>query len=787
KNKGLSAINIFGLSISIAICLLSYLFISFEYSHDDFHKDGDRIFELVHKTNYIKYGTLYNAYQKRSSVDVLKRDMPEVEDATAYHTWIDWLKYDNKRFQQKIAFIDSSFFKMFSFETIVGRRCTSADDINSTVISKEFADKLLKANSFSDYSKLIGRSIQFSKKSYINLTIVGVLKPLPKNSSLQFDMTANHIHSKYFSYNRNFGSAIIFLKLKHKEDKIAFEKKSDFLTKTIYDDIFKEFVKSGYLEEDVKNISTELVNINDIYLSDRPLYNEYYAKGDNKRISILKYISLIVLLLACINYIMLSIGLSIKRFKEIAVKKVFGSKRSRLIYQFITESSITVIISILLSVVISELSLPLFNDLIGYNLDFNLYTDLKAYLFLIFVFVIIVCVISIPAIYISKQKPVSIFRNNSKMGAKLGVAKSFILIQFSLSLILIITSIFINKQIKDMKSQDVGFNTENVITVDIPADFPIVSRSAFKNRLLSLNGIKDVSITTVDLTSGAVPVVCKYDSLELNSQTIQIDTNFIQTMNIDLLYGRNINETDNQKTTSSILVNEVFAERLGVENPVGMSIYMREKNMNIVGLVKDFHFSSMKYSTPPLVLINGPLEFCNYYLISIKADELNSSISEIKNIWQEFDGKRDMKYSFLDDSIEERYRGEERIKNIISTVTIIALFISLLGLLGLTMLLLMQKIKEIGIRKINGATTKDILIMINKEFAKYLLIAALVAIPVSYYGLSVWLENFVYKTPLSLWVFVVCFFFLGFVVIATISYKSIRASLNNPIDSIKYE
>ncbi|MGB5989308.1 MAG: ABC transporter permease, partial [Marinifilaceae bacterium] len=785
KNKGLSAINIFGLSISIAICLLSYLFISFEYSHDDFHKDGDRVFQVINKTNFTKYGTQYNANQKRSSVEILKRDMPTVEEATAYHTFKDWVTCDNKKFKQNICFIDSSFFKIFSFETLIGKKCTSAGDINNTVITKEFADKLLKDNSFSDYSKLIGKSIQFSKHDNINLTIVGIFKAFPKNSMLHFDMTANHIHSKYYHYNWDFGNTNLFVKLKHKEDKIVFEKKSDILTKTIYAYLFDAYVKGGYIENDSKNIATYLVNINDIYFSDIVPNNLFYNKGDKKRISILRNISIIVLILACINYVMLSVGLSIKRFKEIAIKKVFGSKRSSLIVQFVTESGITVLISLILGIVISELALPFFNDLIGYQLEYNLYSDVKAYLFMILVFIFIVSIISLPAIYISKQKPVSIFRKDTKMGTRLGVAKSFILVQFCLSLILIISSSFINKQIVFMKNLELGFNVDNIIKVNIPSDFAY--KASIKDRMLSVDGVKNVSVSTGNLTSIGVPSVCSCDSINVNSGNMLIDTSFIKTMDIDLLYGRNLRETDNKDALNTVIVNQAFAKGLGVDNPVGMSIKMWQMNMDIVGLVKDFHFDSMQHSIFPLVLLSGIPDTYTYCFVKIKAGTLSSTINKIKNKWAELDGEREMEYSFLDDSIESQYKNEERTGNIISTVTVIALFISLLGLLGLTMLLLMQKIKEIGIRKINGATTKDILIMINKEFAKYLLIAALVAIPVSYYGLTEWLENFANKTPLSWWIFIASFFSLGIIVIATISYRSVKASLNNPIDAIKYE
>jgi putative ABC transport system permease protein len=789
NNKGLSVINIFGLSVSIAICLLSYLFISYEYSHDDFHKKGDRIYQVINKLKFNDSPIYYNPLQKYELAENLKRDIPEIEHAAGFRYCGAWLEFGDKKFHENIAFTDSSFFDIFTYEFLIGSEKTALKNENDMYITQEFADKLISGNSISDYSNLIGQSVIFSDMKDRALTIAGILKNLPKNSSLTFDLVIPYKYSRYYSQSNNdFGNTSIYVCLDNAENKGKVEKIASNNIKKYYSKHYEKFTADGVMSDLSKDFTVELLNYKDKYLSDKITWSAYSEKGDKKRSSILAYISILVLFLACINYIMLSVGISMKRFKEIAVRKVFGSKRRAIILQFVTETSVTVFISIAIGLVISELCLPFFNNLTGYSLDFKIYTDFYAYSFLIILFAIIVCIISIPAVYISKQNPVSIFRHNTKMGSRLGMAKSFIVIQFTLSLILIIASVFIVKQIDYMKSRDVGFNTNNLISVGIPSDFKLSKAESLQNRFRSLNGVLNVGGSDRNFVMGSSSSTAFVDTTKIQSRLLRIDTSYLNSLGITLLKGRNLRETDNRDSITAMIVNETFARNAGLDNPVGHLVKFWSSNVKIVGLVKDFNFDSMHRSIEPLICFNGnTMNSINHLFVKIKEGKTSATIEEMKNIWREFEGERELEYSFLGDNLRKQYKNEERISKMVTTISILALMISVFGLIGLTMLLLMQKIKEIGIRKINGASTWQILYIINKEFSLYLLIASVIAIPTVYYGVSKWLEEFAYKTPMHWWIFLLCLLALGSIVIITISYKSVRAAMSNPVIAIKYE
>lgn len=788
NNRQLSAINIFGLSISIAICVLTYIFISFEFSHDNFHKKGDRIYQVVNKTNWKSNKNTYNFLQKYKLAEDLKRDNPEIINSTGLKTCEAWIKYNNKKLYENIAFTDSSFFNIFTFDFIIGSEKTALKDENDIFITKELADKLITANSNLDYSKLIGKDIEFPNIRNRSLTIAGILNNIPKNSTLKFDIVTNYSHSRYYSQSNNdFGNTSIYVELNNATNKENVEKTTSTNIKKYYGDLINHFIQGESIESE-KDLSIELVNFSDTYFSEKIAWESYSLKGDIKRSYVLASISILVLLLACINYIMLSVGISMKRFKEIAIRKVFGSKRVKVIIQFVIETYVTVLVSLLLGIVIAELALPLFNDLTGYKLEFNLYTNIIIYTFLLLLSFIIVAIISIPGIYISKLNPIIIFRNQSKLGTRLGLAKSFMVIQFALSLILIISSIFILKQISFMKGKDVGFNTNNIVSIDMPSDFNSSTVESFQNRLSTINGIASVGGSDRNFVWGSSSSEVVIDTNKMSTRLLRIDSSYFNTLGIKIIEGRNIRETDNVNDLNAVVINETFAKKAGLENPVGKFIELWRRNVQIVGIAEDFHFDSMVYEIQPVCCFNGKvMNRINALFVKIKAGNVPQTISEMKEIWREFESERELKYSFLDENLKKQYVNEERTAKIINTITIIALFISIFGLIGLTTLLIMQKIKEIGIRKINGATTSNILVMINKEFAKYLIIATIIAIPISYYGLSTWLDNFAYKINLEWWIFVINILSLSLIVFITISYKTYRAASSNPINAIKYE
>lgn len=787
KNRGLSVINIFGLSISVAVCVLAYVFVRTEFSYDNFHKKADNIFRL---TNHIKpkeRQNWYNTLHPHELAKQIKDDIPEVVNSTAMLVSASWVEYNQKQFRQRVAFGDRSFFEMFDFKFITGTPDIGENSINNIVITRKYADKLVKAGK---YEELMGQSLKLLNSPGNLFTIVGIIEDIPKNSTIKFDIILGFEYQKGFGESNNdFGNSFIYLELNNEKESA---KVANILTKNLkkyYGELYGHYVKNGYISDDINNTAFHLQPFRDIYLSEDTRYSAYTKKGDKDQSYIIITISVLVLILACINYIMLSVGVAMKRFKEIAVKKVFGCKRKWILNQFVVECGFTVLVSILIGLLLSELLLPVFNSFTMQSLELNILSDYLAILFLISLFVVIVLVISIPGVYISKQNPVLIFRNQTKMGSKLRIAKSFMIVQFTLSLILIISSAFIVKQTNYMRNKDVGFNTDQVVVMTIPFDMPRSDMKRMRDRIKRLPSVLNIAGSDRNFVWGSSTTnVEDKKGKERQVRMIKVEPEYFETLGINILQGRNFILNEKNPNLPEVVINEKFAKVMGMSQPLDEAITLWRKDVKIVGVVKDFHFDSMRDNIEPLAFITWRgFNKIRYYFIKLKANKISESLSSIESVWRDFDSKRDFKFSFLDENLDEQYKNEEIGAKVIGSMSAIALLISSLGLLGLTMLLLAQKFKEIGVRKVNGASTKQILLMINREFTKYLLVACFISIPVTYFGLSVWLEQFAYKTPLSIWLFILCSIVLYSVVLVTVSYKSLKAARQNPVYVLRYE
>ena len=790
KNRVLSIINIIGLSVAIGVCIIAYLFVQKEFSYDHYHKDKDKIFLYSHSVKTFE-NNYQNYLQWHDLTNTLREDIKQITEATAFKSDNTWVKYDNKQVIGDIGIIDSCFFKVFDSKFLYGSNKSFYNNKLNVVLTKSFAKKI---SNTSELKNLIGNLIQFPNEPKKFYTISAIIEDFPELSSIKFDIFINIANANYYSqWQNDFGNCMLYVKIDNEENKKHVESLINSNIPKYYEKNCKTYKDENLIKDPREAFKVKLINIVDTYLSKDFNVYAYQKKGNINYVYVIIGIASLLMILAIINYIMLVIGISLKRFKEIAIRKVIGSYRRNIIYQILIETSIITILSIIIGLLFGELFTPYVSNLINNKLVFTIYSNSIAILFLFTLFIIIVLFISIPGIFISKQNAVKIFRNKTKVGENLNLAKGFIIVQYTLAIILVICTTFISKQVNYMKNMDVGFNPKNIVSIALPSDYKCDKSHRLKERMKSSKYVENVTCSERDFIFGRSTLNLRNDKNEkLNTRYIKVEKDFLKTLEIKLLEGRDFNALDNIDSVTNIIINEKLAKTLNYKNPVGRFVSRGSKKIityKIIGVVKDFHFDSMRQGIEPLYLLTGGRHSYNYTTMfaKIKPQNISLVLAELKRIWSNFESQREFNYSFLDKNLQKQYLKEERWAKVIGIIAIFAIIISSMGLFGLTMLLLNKKIKEIGIRKVNGANQKNIMLLINKEFAIYVLFAFIISVPISYYAIDKWLDNFYNKIPISVLVFILGALFVYLIVVFTISWQTIRAVKRNPVKSLRYE
>ncbi|MFT3678994.1 MAG: ABC transporter permease [Ferruginibacter sp.] len=793
KYKGFSAINITGLAIGIATCLIIALFVSNELGYDRFNKNADRIARVVFQGN-VQGEKMKEAVVMAPVAPTFKKDFPEVEEATRIrHYGAPKLVYNNKDFRgDAFAFVDSNFFRVFSFSFIAGDAATALNEPNSVVITNTIAKKYFGNNN------AVGKVISFKDGRNAACKVTAVVDDMPANSHFHFDLFAslsslpearefNWMSSNFFTY----------LLLKNKNDYTKLEAKlpgmvEKYIGPQMADGTgmsLEAFRKAG------NDISFHLQRLTDIHLySDIP--NDLGAPGDVKYVYIFGAIAIFMLLIACINFMNLSTAGASNRSREVGIRKVLGSMKLELVRQFLTESVVIAAIALILSIGLIFLALPWFNEITGQQLTLSF----KDHPFLVPGLLLIVVITGIlagsyPAFYLSSFKPVSVLKGKFVAGKKtISLRSGLVVFQFFISIVLIVGTTVVYKQLSYIQGKNVGYNKDNVLVVSDTWQLG-KNQDAFRQQLLANPGIAAVSgsrYVPAGTSDNNNFFVTPGDESTQMVKTLryEVDENYISVLGIQLVKGRNFS-TQFGMDSASVILNETAANALGwKDNAVGRVISRTSKrgekeHYNVIGVVKDFHFRSLHERISPLVMVMAPSQ--DNFIVKLKTKDAAGMIASLKKEWNKFGPEEPLNYSFLDDRYNNTYKAEQKIGLIMGIFAGLTIFVACLGLFGLAKFATVQRTKEIGIRKVLGASVAQVSAMLSKEFVKLVVIACVIAFPLSYWAMNKWLEDFAYRIDISWFVFVFAGIVSLLIALFTVSFQTVRAALVNPVKSLRTE
>ena len=791
RNKGYTAINILGLAMGITSCMLIMLFVRSEWSYDRFHSKADRI-QRVWLQEIYEGQTFTNTITPLPLGATLKENMSDVESFCRVTPFNTLVQYNGNRFNEAISLVDSNFFQLFDFDIAEGDRNNAFINSNSIILSKKAAQK------YFGKEKAIGKNLelQLGTEKFL-FTVTAIAKEVPQESSIQFDMLITHSNDKYLYSERArtsgwtsvFGETYILLK--PGISNAATESKFPALVKKIAGNNYKEGQYNLHLQP-----------ITDIHLNKKlpagnlPVSDPVYSY-------ILATIGFLILLIACINFVTLSIGRSTTRAMEVGVRKVMGAERPQLIRQFWGEGLLLVIFSLMLAIIFSYLLLRPFNAIVSRELIFAF--DAFTILFLLALVLVVGLVAGIyPAIILSAFAPVKVLKGRLQSGVSIGFfRKALIAGQFVASIIMIIGTMVIGQQLSYLQNKNLGYDKEHVVIVPTNKSrkegIPLAER--FKDELS-----KDPQIlgSTISLFSFSEPgwMNLGYEDdkkVYRNFRMNAVDADFIKTMNLQIIAGRGFLKDNPADIGSSMIINEALAKEYGWTDAIGKKLPGQYEHQ-VIGVVKDFHFESLHNTVKPLALVMKPDSVIRKSSdvsfafppqprinIRLKAGNLQAEVAAIKNAWKKVAGDQDFEYRFLDESLNAMYQKEQRFGTVVNYASAISIFIACMGLFGLATLMVTRRTKEIGIRKVLGADVKGLVGLLSKDFAVLVVIASLISFPIAWWALNKWLQDFAYRISIEWWVFVVAAIAALLIALFTVSFQAIKAALANPVKSLRTE
>jgi putative ABC transport system permease protein len=792
KNKAFSAINIIGLASGLAVCLLIVLYVVDELSYDKYNKNADRIYRLDADIYFNNTSAIF-AVAPDPLAPTLKRDFPEIEEEVRINNQPDILvKKDNQNVQDhNAAFADSTFFKVFTLPMIHGNPETALKEPNSIVIDETTAKKYFNS------TDVVGKTLVVDNTNYCKIT--GVIKDIPKQSHFHFHFIrpkTKNVNDSWLS-NNTFNYVMV-------RPGVTQEKLQKDVDATINNYLGKELESALHASlKDLGNKGNHFIYhatpLTDIHLHSNKSY-EIEANGDITYVYIFSVIAIFILLIACVNFMNLSTARSANRAKEVGIRKVAGSLRTHLITQFLTESVLLSFFSLLLAILIAALLLPLFNQLAVKDMSVTkLFSTWLFPVMIGLVFVVGFLAGSYPAFYLSSFQPIDVLKGKIAKGFKSSWLRSgLVVFQFTISIMLIIGTIVIYNQLDYIRSRKIGYNRDQVFVLH-NAWYLDKQIHTFRNELLNIPGITNATI------SGDLPTGTSFDNegwfrdATMNATkavvltNFYVDENYIPTMGMQMAQGRNFSK-DFPSDSLGVILNEAAVKILGFKDPFKETLYRPNFSSggvngslgyHVVGVVKDFNFSSMHSNVGPLIIQES--ENWGAIAVRINSKNISSVINSIQTKWKSMTSGQPFNYTFMDADFNKIYTAEQQTGKLFITFAVFAIFIGCLGLFGLVTYAAEQRTKEIGVRKVLGASVGGIVAMLSKDFAKLVLIASVIAFPVAWWAMHKWLQSFAYRINISWWIFIVAGAAAILIALITVSLQAIKAAIANPVKSLRTE
>jgi putative ABC transport system permease protein len=764
-NKRTSILTTLGLGIGLACCLLIGVWIYYELSYDKFHTDIGRIHQVLAHGSHVKN----NPSTPAPLAEVLTEEYPEIEYATRFGGLYSVLvsRVESEFYEPGIRAVDPCFFKIFSFPFVAGDRNIALDDLYSMVITEETARKY-----FGDEDPL-GQTLTLNHKR--EFTVTGVIKDIPANSSIGFDILLPYeirvIEARdELNYDLGWGT---------------------FSPQT--------FVKVGEissledLNQKVAGTISEHAENEDAQISLMPFAQRYLFFTNTQRyIYVFSAVAIFVLAISCINFINLATASFSAKAKAISIRKINGAGRQTIVTQFLCESVLLSLLALAVALVLVELLFPVFNLITGRDLSFRIIGGSFLLPLAIFLAVFIGLVSGIyPALFLSSLKPIKVIGGELKHGLRgKFLRKVLVVVQFALSVFLIVGTIIIYRQLNFMKNKPMGYDREHIVSLEFQGDSRD-SYAAFRSKMLRNYGVTSVSGCTAELpyfwwSARVADWPGRDEDTDVYAYFNLADYDFIKTLGIELLEGRDFDPEFGLDSTADYVINEKMAEMLDLEPVLGAKLTLMNKPGTVVGVVKDFHFQPLTRDIGPLFFMLDPSKV-NNMLIRIRPGYIPTVLTDIRNSWEELLPGYPLQINFIDESARSTYGEIEGMGRLANGFTILALLISCLGLYGLSAFSAERRTKEIGIRKVLGATVSNIIVLISREFLFLVVLANLIAWPCAYLVMNRWLSNFAYRVDLGLLQFLLAGCVAAVIALMTVALQSFRAAATDPVKTLRYE
>jgi putative ABC transport system permease protein len=776
KYKNNSIVNIISLSLGIAILILIGAYSYNELSVDNFHTKAPQIVKVSYGNSSFTPGPLS---------ELLKKDFPEILNASHIETQMLFanspvLNYNNHSFEIEHYYsTDSAFFNIFDFEVLYGDLSTALNLPFSIILTESEAKRVFKN------ANPIGELVTWKSLQDFTFTVKAVVKDPPQNSSIQFNglISVSSIKNMWFNYPEDWGFTVFetYLLLEPKVNVSELEQK---LRKNLIE-YYKTNLSSTASSNEAETNPLILHPLKEVYFN-KKLIHDTTNRGNRLLVNILITVGIVIMILSIINYVNLSTAIASLKTTKIGLQKVLGSTNRSLIFQYLSESTIISLFAGVFGFIIAKLFLNSFSLFMGKSHDLA-FSYPYLLLFLIPGILLTGIIAGLyPAFFMVKQKPIDMLKKKSKTQYKGFNLRVFLtLFQFVVSMFLIAVTLLIYKQVNYLKNKDLGINTEQIIYAKMPNE--VCSNSGvLRERLQKMQNVNEISFS-----SNVVGQIEGMGSMEVDGKTINfattwVDAEFIDLYNLQLIEGRFFSNEFPSDLNSTALLNQTAFKEFDLKDPYNLEIRVPGGRAKVVGVVKDFNFKSLHTKIEPIAIIYLPRQgqFAN---IKLSGANVPQTLKSIEDVWSELAPGFPFSYHFLDSSFENLYKKDERMGKAITSFSFIAILIALIGIYGLSTFLSQSRVKEISIRKVNGAKVWQILLLLNMDIIKSLIIAFLIACPLSWYAMSIWLENFAYKTEISFWIFIVSGIIASFIAITTVSIQSWRVATRNPVETLRYE
>ncbi len=795
RYKFISFINLFGLTIGLTCCLLIFTFILHELSYDKYQPKASQTYRVTRSFNNAETGavSLNLSTVAPPFGPLLQNDFKEIENMTRLlQNGATAVRYEDKMLtEQNVYFADDKLFDFFKVDVIKGNPAKALTDPYSVAITDEMAKKYFGT------IEAINKVIRINFGNYFDFKVTGVYKPFPSNTHFHPDMmlSFNTLNDTLIygaeNLRTNWGNNSFFTYIRLPKDYNPNKLQAQFPA------FLDRHMNEGGPYKTSQWTSLTLQKLTDIHLRSHTDY-EAEENGDIKRVYIFSAIALFILLIACINYMNLSTARSTLRAKEIGIRKVVGAERKEIMIQFLSESVLISWLAMILAFLLTALLLPWLNKISNQNLSFDILLQWQILIpVLIVPFVVGILSGLYPSLFMSSFQPIKVLKGFLKIGGgSISFRKTLVTIQFAISIILIICTAIVFTQMRYMQNKSLGFDKERIVTLPYATELND-KYDAFRTEILANSNIKNAGrssrIPTGRLLDAMGSKMMRGDSMAPVSADIKFvsaDQDFISTYGVKVVAGRGFSR-DFGLDTSAFLINEAAAKVLGFKNndeAIGKDFGYGSRTGKLIGVFNDFHFESMHQKIVPLVLL-VPRNANNYGRISVKigGNNLSAALAHIESTWKKFLPEAPYQFTFLDENFGRLYEAEERQKTLFTTFACLAIFIACLGLFGLSAFTISQRIKEIGIRKVLGASVSTIVTLLSKDFLKLVVIAAVVAFPVAWFAMSRWLQDFAYRTTIQWWIFLLALIIAALIALLTISFQAIKAAIKNPVNSLRTE